>query len=61
MTSEDATQLAAPRNKQQAIQQIDTIRQQRTGKAREALKKEFGLKAVENPLFKLPVDVFRYI
>ena len=56
---EDPSELGDPRSKLKAIEQIEIIRQQKTTKAKESKKKEFGLKDAENPLFKLSVDLYR--
>ena len=47
------------RTKAQAMHHIATIRQQPTEQHKKELRTEFGLHERHNPLFELPIDLYR--
>ena len=53
-------QVGQPRTKEQAIQQMGEITSQPNEAAKNATRKEYGLKEKPNPLFRLSVNLFRY-
>ena len=49
------------RDKETSTSQIEIIKAATSEKAKARLRAKYGLKKVENPLFDLSVDLFRYI
>lgn len=49
-----------PRNKDLVVKQMTEISQLTTESARRDLRKQYGMKEIENPLFNLSVDLFKY-
>ena len=56
----NSAQVGQPRSKEQAIQQMAEITSQPNEAAKNATRREYGLKERPNPLFRLSVDLFRY-
>ena len=49
-----------PRTKEQALNHIAKINNEKTEASKQELRKKYGLHERRNPLFDLPVDLYRY-